>query len=435
MIYKNSTEFPDDIDPSDAPPSYETLHDTRPSSSAVHDTKAPIVEQNQGSGQDGIGGSPGIRPEGFGSKGKGKAPSSWWGSFGMSRTSREVRTTVLGIIRDVVKEYSNADESKSSAARSILSSCAEACAGQGILFSSLLQEKSIEGHTPIYWAIINRPLDSPSPSSAGSSDLLMSLLSFSAPLEPVTLSEIRLACLNTSDQALFQRLRLSPEFAPLSGTDQMVLRGTIPDEVEVVNVPGDEGAFVVDLKLMQFQKRMKVSKEVGVEFIARGRMWKLAFCVSQKDHVHHTIPRTGTWYIQLSLLENSPPTWIDSRILIPDASLNVPPPGDSSLLDIDSQPSPSTPVPASTSFFGSLAGRASQPKPKPTISLRLQARDQLSAANKSSFHQSSIHVPLENSLMANSLQYAGSSYIGADDSLRARLEAKLAKPEAECVIC
>ncbi|KAK7051212.1 hypothetical protein VNI00_004712 [Paramarasmius palmivorus] len=423
MIYK--TPLPD-VDPADAPPSYETtVQDSQQASSSTpRDTKTPVIfEQNAGNRQDIIQGSSGIRTEGFGSKGKGKASSSWWGGFGMSRTTKEVRTTVLGIIRDVVKEYSGADAQKAAAAKSILQSCAEACAGQDLSFSSLLQEKSIEGHTPIYWAIINRPPDSSS--SSGPSDLLTSLLSFAAPLEPVTLSETRLACLSTSDQALFQRLRLSPDFAPLSGTDSMVLgENTIPDEVEVHNIPGDEGAFVVDFKLMQFQKRMKVSKEVGIEFIARGRMWKLAFCVTQKAYVHHNIPHIGTWYISLSLLENSPPTWIDSRLLIPDASLNVPPPGDQSLLEADT-PTSATPPP-STSFFSRVSN--THPKPKPTISLRLLSRDQLTP-------NSTIYLALDNSLMANSLQYAGSSYISADDSLRGRFEAKLAKPEAECIIC
>ncbi|KAJ8074592.1 hypothetical protein PM082_015495 [Marasmius tenuissimus] len=138
-------------------------------------------------------------------------------------------------------------------------------------FSPLLQEKSIEDHTPIYWAIVNR-----NKKLELEPDLLMSLMAYAGPLEPATISKIRLACLITSDQALFQRLRLSPEFASLSGTDQLVLSGgMVPDEVEVLEASLDKGVFVVDIKMMQFQKQTWVSNEVGVDFMARGRMWCL----------------------------------------------------------------------------------------------------------------------------------------------------------------
>lgn len=37
--------------------------------------------------------------------------------------------------------------------------------------------------------------------------------------------------------------------------------------------------------------------------------------------------------------------------------------------------------------------------------------------------------------MATSLQYDGSSYIAADEKLRARLEARLGKQDGDCIIC
>lgn len=202
------------------------------------------------------------------SKGKGKAPasSSWWTLFGSeSQTSREIRTTVLGIVRDLVKQKSE----NAIAAQSILGSCAEACTGNALSLSSLLQEKSIESHTPLYWAIVNRP---PDKSDEGStSDLLTTLLSYTAPLSPAVLAEVREACLIRDDQLLFQRLRLSPEFASLSGTDEMLLgESMIPDDVTVENLLGDEGAFAVNFRMPHFQKRMRVSNEVALEFIARG---------------------------------------------------------------------------------------------------------------------------------------------------------------------
>ncbi|KAG5636699.1 hypothetical protein H0H81_007128 [Sphagnurus paluster] len=199
------------------------------------------------------------------SKGKGRANNSWF-SFGASRTSREVQATVIGLVRDLVKEQ----DYNSRASSGILESCAEACTGYDTSLSALLQEKSIEGHTPMYWAIVKRPPDGEEDETAVP-DLLTALISFASPLTAKTISDIRHACLLTSDQALFQRLRMSPEFSPLSGTDEMLLGATIPpDEISVENVPGDEGAFTVDFEIVHFQKRMLVSKRIELDFIARG---------------------------------------------------------------------------------------------------------------------------------------------------------------------
>jgi hypothetical protein len=101
-------------------------------------------------------------------------------------------------------------------------------------------------------------------------DLLTALLSHSTPLTQETISDVRVACLVTSDQALFQRLRMSPEFSKISGRDEMLLGASLPmDDIFVEDVSGDEGAFAVDFEIVQFQKRMMVSKEIVLEFIAR----------------------------------------------------------------------------------------------------------------------------------------------------------------------
>ncbi|KAL0058107.1 hypothetical protein AAF712_015229 [Marasmius tenuissimus] len=395
----------------DAPPSYDEASLNAPSTSTQsqppRDVKTPIVTVSDSPATP-------ITPSTSQSfsrvpsgKGKEKATASWWGSFGVSKKAREVRTTVLGIIRDVVKQ----DIDGGVDPRGILESCHAACTDEAIPFSALLQEKSIEDHTPIYWAIVNRNTKSES-----EPDLLMSLLAYAAPLEPATVSEIRLACLITSDQALFQRLRLSPEFASLSGTDQMVLSGGMaPDEVEVLEASSDEGAFVVDIKMMQFQKRMRVSNEVGVDFIARGRMWRLAFCISNEKW-RHDKPRFGAWYVSLTLLENSPPTWIDSQLLIPDARLPIPPLGETSLMDVTPR---------------SSDGKT---KLKPTISVRLMSRVELGPKRRHTHLPCEVTSTLESTSNAMSLQYSGNSYIGTDDSIRMRLEGKLGKPQEECVI-
>jgi hypothetical protein len=194
---------------------------------------------------------------------KGKGPATWF-NFGTSRTTKEVQATVLGLVRDLVKQQYSAP-----GASGILDSCAEACDAYDISFSSILQEKSIENHTPIHWAIIKRPSEPPNPEDH---DLVTALLTRSAPLKPSTISDIRLACLLTSDQALFQRLRLSPAFSPLSGTDEMLLGASIlPDTITVEDAEGDAGAFVANFEILAFQKRMRISNRIALEFIARGK--------------------------------------------------------------------------------------------------------------------------------------------------------------------
>lgn len=265
MIIDNKPTLPDDHVPSEAPPSYDALdssvfNDAKtsryiqplsspPLSAYSPSTSTPIVKS----------------PSSSSAKGKAKANSSWFG-FNSSKNGRQVHTTVLGLIRDLVREQ----RSNSTAALGILESCAEACSGYDMSLSTILQEKSIEEHTPLYWAIVKRAPDGEEDGTA-TPDLLTALISFASPLTPQTISDVRHACLLTSDQALFQRLRMSPEFAPLSGTDEMLLGGIIsPDEITVEDMPGDEGAFAVNFSVAHFQKRMLVSKRIELDFIARG---------------------------------------------------------------------------------------------------------------------------------------------------------------------
>jgi hypothetical protein len=306
-----------------------------------------------------------------------------------------VHSTVLNLVRDLVKQQSSAP-----GASSILDSCSEACNAYDISFSSLLQEKSIENHTPLYWAIIKRPSE---PSNPDDHDLVTALLSRSTPLKQSTISEIRLACLLTSDQALFQRLRLSTGFSPLSGTDEMILgESTPPDVIEVVDVDGDEGGFAANFEILAFQKRMRVSKNIELEFIARGRMWCLAFSIGD----------SSKWVVKLSILEHSPPTWIDSHLIIEEHSAAV------------TLTAPSLIDPATSNVQSGQRDRQVEGKPKPAIKIRLRKEYGRLKPNKSPIVEA-----LEDTLGGSGLQYDGSSYLDAEGTLRACLVARLAKPE------
>ena len=67
-------------------------------------------------------------------------------------------------------------------------------------------------------------------------------------------------------------------FSPMSGTDEMLLGGSIsPDEIEVEDVDNNGGAFVARFKILKFQNRMRISKGVNLEFIARGEQFFWAY--------------------------------------------------------------------------------------------------------------------------------------------------------------
>ncbi|KAJ7255517.1 hypothetical protein B0H12DRAFT_1183666 [Mycena haematopus] len=368
----------------DAPPAYEASVGPVPSSSGP---------KRVASGLGGLG-----RASALISTKTSPVATSW---FFPSPTTRHVRVTVLGLVRDLVKH-------QPTIAISILNSCVDACAANGLSISTVLQEKSVEGHTPLYWAIIQRPAESKE--EDGNLDLLTALLALSTPLTPATISDVRLACLLMSDQTLFQQLRTS-EFLPMSATDQMLLDATMPpDDIVVEDMPGGLGAFAVDFTIARFQKRMQVSNAVVLEFIARGRMWRLSFNVSTQERLRH--PPRGTWYAALSLLEQSPPTWIDSRLLI-----SAPPDEDMKQQQLSSLPE-------------LIGGR---PRPRPTLSVRMKANEQLWVRRGGRGNE--IIVPLDGAGEMGGLQYAGCPYIYADGTLQGRLEARLVKPQAECIIC
>ena len=253
--------LPDDPTPEDAPPAYDYPSSSSFASSPPEKGAGPSSEPQSPSLSPSPSSSsrlpsPPTVSKKASSKGKGR-----WFSFGQSKATKEVEKTVMNLVRDVVKV-------PDVAAISVLRNCEEACASHNVPFASLLQDKSIEGHSAVYWAIIKRPRDLPGPAGL---ELVQTMLTMAAPLSEAAISEIRLACLQASDEVLFQRLRHTPAFSPLSGKDEILLGANIPpDDIAVEEVAGNQGEFVATFRIPQFQKRMRVSKQVCLEFIARG---------------------------------------------------------------------------------------------------------------------------------------------------------------------
>ena len=271
----------------EAPPAYESLSSTRTDQA----TRTLIDEQQPVPHQASISNSLGSHPPSFGGiestqKSHTRSPSSssvasfkgrktGWFSFSSpvpSKTPHEVRSTVSGLVRDLVQDHS----SGSPAVLGILRSCADACISHGVSFSTILQDKFIEHHTPLYWAIVKRA-SGPSDHNGGEgslekrNDLVTALLPYTvSPLNPDTILDLRMACMATSDQVMLQRLQRHPVFSSISGSDQVLMGGSpSADDVTVEIGPGDEGAFSVNCVVAQFHKRMMVSKEIILHFIAR----------------------------------------------------------------------------------------------------------------------------------------------------------------------
>ncbi|KAH9935146.1 uncharacterized protein BXZ73DRAFT_89516 [Epithele typhae] len=450
----------------DAPPSYDALDDlpVRPlptNEKAGPSTPAPAPPPPPSSSlypHD----KPAHGPGSVSPKAAGKLP---WFTFGPSfRAVKGVRATLSGLLRDLVK---NGDPT---AARGVLESCADACQTYDLSLPSILQEPSLEGHSALYWAVVNRPAPPPPPSPSTSTstspptptpadadgpDLVTALLTHAAPLTDATVDELRLACLHTTDNGLFQRLRRTPAFAPLSGKEEIIMGGSVPvDDVEVLDVPEDEGAFVARFRIPLFQKRMRVSESIALEFIAKGRMWELSLIVAAENErtrrkLGHRSFKTGSWVLKLALLSSSPPTVIDSRFVIDDPRTRAAPRLSSSSSSFapsaPASPSASTSAAgAPRSLFGAVSDMvargesAAGAKVRPPVEVRLRSAEQLTAPrDRWDTWARGVIVALEGNALANSLQYQGCPYLEPDGALVARLEARLAAPgsDAECVIC
>ena len=249
MVHKRP--FPNDSTSSDydEPPSYDALMIDKDSSDAKASIQTP----------------PPFKTSTFVQGNSKKVSNGWFGAaLASARMSREIRNTVQSLLRDLVQN----NASTSSTAGGILDSCAAGCAVNGVSFLDILQERYIEGHTPLFWAIVKRVPDDYLETGDQGPNLVTALISYSSPFKEETITDIRQACLATSDQNLFKRLGQSPGFARMSPLDQVILGSSLPlDEIEVeVN----KDSFAVDFVIPQFLKRMAVSKRIPLEFIARG---------------------------------------------------------------------------------------------------------------------------------------------------------------------
>ncbi|KAI9454952.1 hypothetical protein F5148DRAFT_984898 [Russula earlei] len=222
-------------------------------------------------------------------------------------TKENVRTFVVELLRGRLPPDHERD--------AILSACAQACEGEGLDLSTVLQEMLIEGYPPIYWAIVNRAVASESSGMAPDS-LVFALLKACRPFSPATITAIRVACMMASDNTLLQRLfRSIPQLSHISTRDALLLGpANEEDRVDVEEKRNGTGSWVASIKIPRFRLRMRVCQSVSVEFVASGRIWILAF--SAKIDTSPEGRSENRWFLSLELGDQSPPTTVNANLVI-----------------------------------------------------------------------------------------------------------------------
>ncbi|OAX33084.1 hypothetical protein K503DRAFT_786753 [Rhizopogon vinicolor AM-OR11-026] len=195
----------------------------------------------------------------------------------------DTRSTVLSRIRDLV---TTPDYTPSSVAP-IVDSCVDILSAAD--FSNLLQKRNIEGHTALYWAIVNNRREALS--------ALTRFISVSD-ISSACSDDLRFACMTTSDQASFTQLNLRRDIGLTKYEPLRRSFGCPPDDVEVhVESEVDKRHFVASFRFKMFQKRLRIAHNVDAEFVAEGRIWWIRIYLGTN----------GKWYIRYGLSDGSIP--------------------------------------------------------------------------------------------------------------------------------
>ncbi|KAG2036695.1 hypothetical protein BDR03DRAFT_1011450 [Suillus americanus] len=174
--------------------------------------------------------------------------------FSFLPVGKQKRATVLSRVRDLV----SAADSTPSSIDSIVNACASALTAAQL--SDLLQTPNIEDHTALYWAIVNHRREV-------SSAFARFISNFSSECS----SDLRLACMQTSNHALFSQLNLQNTDAKGESLRQFL--GCPSDEIEVHEGGElDDHQFIASSRIRMFQKRLRTTQELKQEFVARGRV-------------------------------------------------------------------------------------------------------------------------------------------------------------------
>lgn len=240
-------------------------------------------------------------------------------AFPQTRVSVKTQEEALGTVRDLIRDLLQRDMSLD-ACYGVVSSCASACQNHRLDFSCILQERTIEGRSAIFWAIITRYGILRKLARDSSHDLIEQtkwyltwFIGHVSEMTSIGRTEVRIAALVVADNDLLQRVLALPGAIQLSGIERVLLsdlsraalRKTRKDSDEHLGAldeyqalgrvhsfgdvaivqesplddSKDSGLFNVNLAITMFQRRLRLSREISIEFFARGRLWILVFFV------------------------------------------------------------------------------------------------------------------------------------------------------------
>ncbi|KAG2353645.1 hypothetical protein BDR07DRAFT_1495915 [Suillus spraguei] len=206
------------------------------------------------------------------------------------RRMKQKRAAVLSRIRDMVL----APNFTPSSVIPNVNACAAALSIAE--FSKILTQLNIEGHTALYWAIVNNR-----PQALWA--LWNKLIGKYYPSD--CLLDLRIACMIISDNAIFRQLSLesSGEGGHIRG-----FLGCPPDKIEVHVCDTPTNQFNVALQIRMFQKSLRaiVGKYLNHDFVAGGRLWWFRFNMRED----------GRCYTDIGLHQHSHPARLNAILLI-----------------------------------------------------------------------------------------------------------------------
>ncbi|VDB96813.1 unnamed protein product [Peniophora sp. CBMAI 1063] len=219
----------------------------------------------------------------------------------------EMRSTIHGLLRDVVQRGPGIETMSVAEAARIIDSCDAACAGQGMDLPTLLRARMVEGHTLVYWAIL-----------AENEPVAKLLLEHTAPWSDkgAFADDVRAACAAASNDTLWRRLRSQFPIleTPASPVETVVLAG----ERDKIAVTTSRAAFKVDMHLPYFQRRMRAMGRVSVDLIAQARIFRISF-IANTTPDGAIVDRSfsaSAWLVSFGLQGNSTPTPLYARVTI-----------------------------------------------------------------------------------------------------------------------
>lgn len=168
----------------------------------------------------------------------------------------------------------------------------------------------------MYWAIVNNR-----------GEALAAFSAFIPKFSSVCTSGLRLACMFTSNHALFMQLNIGRVINPKDDSLRHFLHCP-PDEVEVHNT-GNDIQFVACFGIKMFKKRTLMTQELGVGFVAEGRIWLLRaqavpdgrWCIVKSLVQHTSLPACLDVALALGVHLNSgcaTPPQLEQDVQMPD---------------------------------------------------------------------------------------------------------------------